>query len=599
MRFSAACLFALLLPLASVCQDIGLTDAYPAEARYAPGDLISIVVQSEGTKTRKGYVSAEVYDLDRNVGHCGRSNLTQIPSEIVVLCQVPPVDFKGYMVQVFLRDVHGHVVAHRWTAVDVSSDWARYPRYGFLAHYNAAEGAQPAEWIEQLNRFHVNGLQFYDFQYRHDQPLAGTINEPAEEWKDIAGREIDRQTVIQFIEAAHARNIMAMAYNASYSGYDDVFTRGTAPLPLKWAVWSDPKSPRTAANAKSLPLRGDIPWTTSKLFYMNQNDPEWQQYLFHRMRDLFAVYAFDGWHIDTFGERDAYSYDGELVDYVSGFPQFIDAAHAALKKPIVFNAVNTLGQTGVAASDADFVYSELWEGHETFASILQTLDEVRKTNSAKAVVLAAYVHRGSDLNRVEPKNRKFNEPAVLLTDAVMFAAGGSHIELGDGRRMLSSEYFPADSDLSVGTALYRSLRHYYDFMTGYEQYLRDGVRPARIQVSVDGYSCSDSGEPNTIFTISRSRGHTRILHLINLTGSNDSRWRDIQRDRPKPHLIKDLRVRLHGSESVRSVGWASPDEDSGSYHRIRFQQSWIHGKYVLNFRLPRLTYWDTIVIQTT
>jgi dextranase len=36
-------------------------------------------------------------------------------------------------------------------------------------------------------------------------------------------------------------------------------------------------------------------------------------------------------------------------------------------------------------------------------------------------------------------DKMMNTPGVLLTDAVMFALGGSHLELGD--HMLSREYF--------------------------------------------------------------------------------------------------------------------------------------------------------------
>ena len=34
----------------------------------------------------------------------------------------------------------------------------------------------------------INGLQFYDWQDEHDKPLAGTREEPAERWQDIAKR---------------------------------------------------------------------------------------------------------------------------------------------------------------------------------------------------------------------------------------------------------------------------------------------------------------------------------------------------------------------------------------------------------------------------
>ncbi len=46
--------------------------------------------------------------------------------------------------------------------------------------------------------------------------------------------------------------MMAMAYNASYSAYDDVFSRPKHQLPLKWAIWDTPNVSRTAATAKKL-----------------------------------------------------------------------------------------------------------------------------------------------------------------------------------------------------------------------------------------------------------------------------------------------------------------------------------------------------------
>ena len=109
---------------------------------------------------------------------------------------------------------------------------------------------------------------------------------------------------------------------------------------------------------------------------MNQNDAGWQRYLFSQMRDLFAVYPFDGWHVDTYGDQGGYALDGSRVDYIAGFRSFIDHARADLGKSVVFNTVNALGQDQVAHSSADFVYSELWDDHETFASILETAEQV-------------------------------------------------------------------------------------------------------------------------------------------------------------------------------------------------------------------------------
>ncbi len=565
-----------------------LVDAYPDKARYAPSEPINVVVETAGTAHGAETVRGTLLQLGQRMGICNEAEATGQRQDL--RCSAPAKDFQGYQIEVELLAADGRVEDRRTTAIDVSSDWKRFPRYGYMAHYNAAEGTQAKAWIDELNKFHINGLEFYDFQFRHEHPLAGTVDHPAAAWKDIAGRPIDGLMVRELIEQAHAHNMMAMAYNASYSAYDDAFTRKSNPLPLAWATWSTADSARTAATAKKLELHADH-WSTDSLYYMNQNSRDWQNYLYARMAELFKVYAFDGWHIDTFGEKGGYAFDGSYVDYVSGFPTFINRAHDALHKPIVFNAVNTDGQVGIARSDAELVYSELWEDHETFASLLTTADEVHLANPRDGVVFAAYVHRLETKDREARPAAKFNPPAVLLTDAALFAAGASHIELGDGNRMLSSEYFPADTGLTMGADLQGSLRSYYDFLTAYENYLRDETSPAAVSVIIPGQQSSASGIPDTLWTIARKTGNMTMVHVVNLLGSGDPHWRDMGMKRPEPPPLKNVEMEIDGLD-IKSAGWASPDIDGGRYHPMTLRRK--AGTLLLT--LPGLQYWDTIFL---
>ena len=601
MRFRFLLLFAFcLIGFSSYAQELRLSDAYPDKARYAPTDPINLVVQLDGKPEGTEQLSGSIWRLGQMVGQCeaihpapGAEGTISLP------CSAPHDDFQGYLVTVRLSSAAGRTLGERQTAIDISSDWKRFPRYGYLAHYNAREGTEPKSWIAELNRFHINGLQFYDFQYRHDQPLAGTVSNPAPAWKDIAGRTVDGSLVKDLIYQAHRYNMMAMAYNASYSSYDDAFTRAQNPLPLKWGIWDTPDGPRSVATAKSLELHPSGGWSTNRLYYMNINDPEWQHFLFGQMHELFDVYQFDGWHVDTFGEKGGYAYGGAPVDYISGFRSFIDGASAALHKRIVFNAVGTLGQERIARSAAEFVYSELWEDQETFSSILVTAEKVHFANPQDGFVIAAYVHKEPERGPV-PTAKQFNTPSVLLTDAAIFASGASHIELGDGDRMLSREYFPADTRLSVSSALRQDLRHYYDFLTAYENYLRDqiDVQPCGVEVRVSDQTTNPLAVPNTIWTIARRKDDTAVIHLINLLGSNDPHWRDVMMDRPEPPSLKNLRVQVLSSGTVRSVGWASPDFDGGQFHSISFHLRKDETATWIEFTVPSLHYWDTIFIGT-
>ena len=591
--FAAVLFFVIAVP--AYPSPLRISDAYPDKARYAPAEPVRLVVELDGVPEGTERLSATVWQLDRSAGSCGPIHLQPSSSGPQILtCNVPGQPYQGYLVDVQLTGAGGKVLDERRTAIDVSPDWKMFPRYGYLAHFSASEGADPEVWIADLNRFHIDGLEFYDFQYRHDQPLAGTVAHSPDSWNDIAGRTVEGPIVTGFIAQAHRYNMMAMAYNASYGAYEDVFTRHDHPLPLQWATWTTADGPRTAATAKTLPLDASG-WSTHFLYYMNQNDAGWQRYLFGHMRDLFEVYPFDGWHVDTYGDPGGYALDGSRVDYIAGFRSFIDNARAALGKSIVFNTVNAYGQDQVAHSDADFVYSELWDDHETYASILETAEQVHLARPGGGLVFAAYVNRKEVRDDHAPV-RPFNEPSVLLSDAAIFASGAGHIELGDGERMLSSEYFPADTQLVVSPSLRASLRNYYDYLTAYENYLRGDVQPAAVDVEIHGQPSDALAVPNTIWTIARHRNGTTMLHLINLLGSSDAHWRDIGMKRPEPPLLESLRIRVRLPESVRAVGWASPDVNDGKFHPLPFNPHANSGSRWIEFTVPQLKYWDTIFL---
>ncbi|MGB8028320.1 MAG: glycoside hydrolase family 66 protein [Terracidiphilus sp.] len=580
---------------------IAISDVYTDKARYAPNEEVHVFVVLRNHGASHGdsafTVTLTFWHLGARIGNDVSKTVDVTgsqPVQVAIDWMPPNADFCGYFVEVRLIAKGGHVADRSQTAVDVSSDWKRFPRYGYLAHFSKAEGAVQREWIAALNKFHIDGLEFYDFENRHEQPLAGSVEHPAPFWKDIAGREVDRAIVDGFLASARQYNMTSMAYNTSYCAYADAFEDGSG-VNLKWATWNTSAEPRTVQTAMALDLHGSEEWKTHRLVYMNQNSPEWQYYLFGQMANLFSVYHFDGWHIDTFGTRGAYAYGGAYVNFIEGFRPFIDHAHEYLNKRVVLNTVNTWGQDETARSDADFVYSELWEDHETYASILDAASQVHTANPQVGLVFAAYLQRAPNENDPPPA-KEFNTPAVLLADAAIFASGASHIELGDGSRMLSSEYFPADTKFAVSYELSMQLRHYYDFLTAYENVLRYQVTPTAATVAVAGQPSSPYGVPNTIWTIARCKGERTIVHFINLKGSDDPHWRDVRADRPPAPLLTNLKVRVAVDSDIAAAGWASPDVDGGAYHPLALTSGNDHGQRYVEFVLPSLEYWDMVVL---
>jgi len=588
------------LAFCQVSQSHAAIDLSTDKARYAPGEpvLFHIHLQpGEAAQWKNGQLElSEWHDgAEISTQHVRVRNAEDASDSAVTIRWVPPtVDFMGYWVKVRLLTADGRPLQDAETAVDVSSDWSRFPRYGYLAHYSTSGGVDPETWIDALNEFHIDGLEFYDFQNRHERPLAGDVAHPAEKWADIAGREVDRSIVNAFIAAAHAHNMEAMAYNSSYSAYGDSFAAGS-PVKLQWATWNEAHGPRTLAKAKSLDLHVGDQWKASRLIFMNQNLPAWQDYLFSRMADLFRVYDFDGWHIDTFGDLGGYAYDGTYVNYMHGFAPFLNRAKKVLQKRVVLNTVNTYGQNLTARSDADFVYSELWDGHETYASILDAAEQVHRANPEKGLVIAAYLQRPAD-GQPRAAVKDFNAPGVLLADATIFASGAAHIELGDDAHMLSSEYFPADTVFAIAPKLQNSLRHYYDFLTAYENLLRYRVFPAKVSVVLPYLPASSYGLPDSIWTIAREAEGKTVVHLINLMGSKAAGWRDSEADRPDAPVQNDVKIRIYSDRPVAKVSWASPDVDGGEMKPLAFRAGQSGARNYIDLSLPTLHYWDMVVL---
>ncbi|RYF89551.1 MAG: hypothetical protein EOO00_09875, partial [Chitinophagaceae bacterium] len=84
-------------------------------------------------------------------------------------------------------------------------------------------------------RYHINGLQFYDWHNKHHKPLPVTGGTPDAVWKDIFNRDIYFNTVQKYITSAHGRNMKAMFYNLIYGAWESAELEGVSP---EWYVYN-------------------------------------------------------------------------------------------------------------------------------------------------------------------------------------------------------------------------------------------------------------------------------------------------------------------------------------------------------------------------
>lgn len=547
------------LPNSQILRNVTITTD---KASYAPGS----VVRFSGDRSQAG-LAVRYWHL----GDIVEEKLLEDSAEWT--WTLPAADFRGYYVELIGKNAQGVVRTVGSVAVDASSDWTRFPRYGFLSKFGNVAPSRQASVIANLNRYHINGIQYYDWMYDHHHPLAGTPERPDADWPSIIGDLCEKDVVQGYIEEAHKYNIASMFYDLCYGVLEWAEEDGVSP---SWYLYKDPSGRNRDYHPLSAPFRSNI-------YLVDPGNKGWLDYFSDRVDEVYAVYGFDGFHIDQLGNRgDRYGSDGKKVDMPAGYGAFLERMKQSRpEKKLAFNAVSRYGQARIAAAPSDFLYNEVWT--VGFTEINKILEENKSLAPGKNTVLAAYMNY--------KQSGTFNTPAVLLADAVIFALGGSHLELGE--HMLSNEYFPS-ANLKMSSELSEKLVSYYDFLTGYENLLRDGAVKTGLNVSSDAVKMAQWGPvKGSVNTASFQVGDRLVLHLLNFENATHLDWRDDSMNQAAPSTHENLDITIRSSRDVKRVWVASPDFNGGIPQEAAFSASGISIKVTV----PSLTYWTMIVIE--
>ncbi|MCJ8010850.1 glycoside hydrolase family 66 protein [Paenibacillus sp. KQZ6P-2] len=542
------------------------------KAAYHPGEKVKFTLQLNPSESE-----AKVFVQYRHLGQkIGQQTVKISGTEAEWEWTPPKDDFRGYMAEVFVK-TKDKVMDHLNIAVDVSSDWAKFPRYGYLADFPKLSESQMTRVIDRLNRYHINGIQFYDWQYKHHDPIKTAHGTPAAEWPDIANRPTSYDTVKGYIDLAHRHNMKAMNYNLIFGAYEDAEKDG---VKKEWALYKD--QALTIQDSHPLPDS----WASDIMLY-DPSNPEWQNYLIAKEKEVFKHLPFDGWHVDQLGERGTlWNAAGESVELPHGYLSFLKAAKKQLDVSYVMNAVNQYGQVFMALAPLDFFYTEVWSDFPEYGDLKRVIDQNNGFSSNKRnTVLAAYVN-------YELSNAPgiFNAPGVLLANAVIFASGGAHLELGEN--MLSKEYFP-HKNLTLTPKLEEQLTNYYDFLTAYQNILRDELQPSDLTVvSTGGPALTADAAQGKIWSFAKKKDSSDIVHFINFADANTMNWNDTEGKQVEPKELQELSISFSRDRKVSSILFASPDYYNGSPVQLEFTQQ----DNQVSLKLPKLKYWDLIMV---
>ena len=559
---------------------------------YDPGTGVTIYVDlanSTATSFNNGSVVVRISHLGDIVVDLPAqtvSNLGSGQSTTKIFSWTPPAtDFRGYLIEVTLKDLLDQVIDRGASAIDVSSDWRRFPRYGYVSRFDA--GLDTGNIVWQRKNYHSNGLQYYDVGWKHHIPAPPSAWST---WPDVANRTNSRTTVTGFRSAAQSYNIKSLIYDDWGAAYDDCYTDGSG---VTLSMGRFTATPASAGNQYTWPMPGG--WATSQFRLMNNRDTGWQNYMYGRIQDAKTDLGFDGWHMDSLITNwEAYDYGGSSFNVYEYNPEFINNARAYWDSgtPLIQNLINGNGLDWMKSADVDFIYAELWSNYPNYNDLKRFFDESRSYTS-KAVVYAAYLN-------YDKASGYFNEPGVRLANAAMFACGASHIELGDGDQMLSNEYFP-NQDLQMTDSLRSTMRTSYDFLTGYENLLRDGTVSAdgSVSATISGVTTSTDGSAGTVWVIPKKRPGCNIIHLVNLLNNTSDSWGDANGTCPAPPTETNLPVKMYYSGTIAGgrLFCATPDSDFGTAAELSFTVGSDGGGNYINYTVPKLQYWDMIWLE--
>ncbi|AQT69212.1 Cycloisomaltooligosaccharide glucanotransferase precursor [Anaerohalosphaera lusitana] len=585
----------------SVSSDAAIQQIYTDRSRYQPGQSSTITVKCANAAgstftgelglyiTRNG---RHVDTLNQPVTIGGYRSVTK-----TFTWTVPDDDFQGYLVEAWLNN--GSVAV---SAIDVSSDWKRYPRYGYITEfYSSTPTSRNTEMLDQLSRdYHINSLQYYDWMWRHENVIqrdsSGNIDSP---WTDWRNASISFNILQDSIAKANDRSIAPMPYFQIYMALDNY--QQISGVSEQWGIYSDTNHNNQYSHDAGV-----------NMWLFNPANMNWQDHLCGEYTDALTSMNWSGLHIDQLGDiggGNYYDYWGNSVNMEWALKSMLDRSKDHLdylettnpsvqgRDALIFNIVDgSVGGWAVdeaLASKTDIIYSELWD-NDTYGGVTDFIEYAKARTSGKPVILAAYI------NRYENTGGYFDTDSVLLADAAFFASGAYHLELGDGEHMLAQEFFPARDKL-IPNDLRPRLKDYYNFITAYQQLLfaPDLVSgDAGLQwISTPGYNLSGDAAGNTIWFLNRRTADAEIYHLINLLG-NDNQWRNVANTPPLRNNVT-AKLRLGPNVYISGIYLASPDIDHGIMQPLSYIESADpQGDYV-SLTLPSLEYWDMIYVDRT
>lgn len=538
-----------------------ILDIYCDKCQYLLGDKIGLIIESNEANYDKYSISVK------------HLNIEILRKEIVIKDKIMMVELGEF-------GIGGYEVCigNKYTAFDVVNNTKDSLRYGFLSEFYERDIVDVDD-IKQLNKYHINIVQFYDWMYRHHDLI------PKENvFVDPLGRKLYKSAIDNKIKLCHKYGMKAIAYGAVYGAEKEYFEKFPEQLLYK----------NTGEKFDLIDIIG--------IMNISANCP-WHKHIIEEFKKVLTEMDFDGIHLDQYGfPKTAISgIDNKVVYLNEAFPKLINATKRELEKIkdesiVIFNCVNNWPIEDVAKTEQDAIYIEVWEPNDKYWHLANLIKNARILASNKNVILAAYIHPFN-----EAIDNSLKETAALLTMAVIFSNGGYHLMLGEKNGALAEAYY-------VNYGKYRTefeniLRSYYDFIVKYKELLYSSdledismtyANGINGEVIFKGSNFSSDYKKDTISVVLKQNKRFKVINFINLIGIEDELW---NKGKNSPIIQKDILCTYIINEEVEGVYFASPDIENGITKQLPFNIVSHSQGNAIEFIIPQINIWSMVYIK--
>ena len=297
----------------------------------------------------------------------------------------------------------------------------------------------PTDYVTKLSQdYHLNAFQYYDWQYRHEQPVAtGDIKEQWPLWYE--NNYASSATINSYVTTADNVGAASLAYSMAYAANDNYDTNK---IKDEWRLHNENGSywDRKLGVQWWVQTPKGVDKPAGHQYMMNVNNKGWRDYITGQYVDQKKTFNFTGTHIDTLGETHKKDASGNDLDLTEGLSSLVNETAEKTKDAVGINLPAGAGNDKLINGSSTYLYTELWDNNETNAQVASYLQGVRSSGAKQPLIVAAYANDYDPTTRYwDAVANEYKHPEIAADNGVRIEAEADQSSVSGGVQILSGD----------------------------------------------------------------------------------------------------------------------------------------------------------------